>query len=247
MPLLLRDRLRAPDVEVADLVADAARAGVQRRPHRVRFVGRELDEVVAAAERAELQLPVRIDRAVVARGERLELLDAPRGAVAERSVVVAGAHRNAPLDARANRRRVGDVVARQRRLDGDHPAADVDADRRRDDRALCGQHRTDRRAFAVVAVGHHRDVLEDERHRRRVLDLLQRLGLDRLGRREEDGFLVEPVHDTQLIHGNQERILMLLIREIFFCKPGQVRPLVEKFKAMNTVSAEDGPWARRGS
>lgn len=28
---------------------------------------------------------------------------------------------------------------------------------------------------------------------------------------------------------------MLLIREVFFCKPGQVRPLVDKFKAMNKV------------
>jgi hypothetical protein len=28
---------------------------------------------------------------------------------------------------------------------------------------------------------------------------------------------------------------MLLIREVFFCKPGQVRPMVEKFKAMNVV------------
>ncbi len=28
---------------------------------------------------------------------------------------------------------------------------------------------------------------------------------------------------------------MLLIREVFFCKPGKVRPMVEKFKAMNAV------------
>jgi hypothetical protein len=28
---------------------------------------------------------------------------------------------------------------------------------------------------------------------------------------------------------------VLLIREVFFCKPGQVRPMVEKFKAMNAV------------
>src|SRR5688572_3165489 len=28
---------------------------------------------------------------------------------------------------------------------------------------------------------------------------------------------------------------MLLIREVFFCKPGQVRPLVDKFKGMNKV------------
>ena len=28
---------------------------------------------------------------------------------------------------------------------------------------------------------------------------------------------------------------MLLIREVFFCKPGQVRPMVDKCKAMNKV------------
>ncbi len=33
---------------------------------------------------------------------------------------------------------------------------------------------------------------------------------------------------------------MYLIREIFYCKPGQVRPLVEKFKAMNAVSQKLG-------
>lgn len=33
---------------------------------------------------------------------------------------------------------------------------------------------------------------------------------------------------------------MLLIREMFFCKPGQVRPMVEKFKAMNAISERLG-------
>lgn len=33
---------------------------------------------------------------------------------------------------------------------------------------------------------------------------------------------------------------MLLIREIFFCKPGQVRPMVEKFKAMNVINERLG-------
>lgn len=33
---------------------------------------------------------------------------------------------------------------------------------------------------------------------------------------------------------------MVLIRELFFCKPGQVRPMVEKFKAMNTVMTKMG-------
>ncbi len=33
---------------------------------------------------------------------------------------------------------------------------------------------------------------------------------------------------------------MYLIREIFYCKPGKVRPLVEKFTAMNRVSEKLG-------
>jgi hypothetical protein len=33
---------------------------------------------------------------------------------------------------------------------------------------------------------------------------------------------------------------MLLVREIMYCKPGKVRPMVEKFLAMNKVSAKVG-------
>ena len=33
---------------------------------------------------------------------------------------------------------------------------------------------------------------------------------------------------------------MLLVREVFFCKPGQVKPLLEKFKTMNALSAKLG-------
>ena len=33
---------------------------------------------------------------------------------------------------------------------------------------------------------------------------------------------------------------MLLVREIMYCKPGKVRPLVEKFKAMSALSAKMG-------
>ena len=33
---------------------------------------------------------------------------------------------------------------------------------------------------------------------------------------------------------------MLLIRDIFFCKPGQVRPLVDKFKAMRKFGEGKG-------
>jgi len=33
---------------------------------------------------------------------------------------------------------------------------------------------------------------------------------------------------------------MLLIRELMFCKPGKVRPLVEKFVAMNALGVKSG-------
>jgi hypothetical protein len=33
---------------------------------------------------------------------------------------------------------------------------------------------------------------------------------------------------------------MLLIREVFHCRPGKVRPLVEKFQAMNRVMTNAG-------
>ena len=33
---------------------------------------------------------------------------------------------------------------------------------------------------------------------------------------------------------------MLLVREVMFCKPGKVRPLVEKFLAMNKLGPKVG-------
>jgi hypothetical protein len=33
---------------------------------------------------------------------------------------------------------------------------------------------------------------------------------------------------------------MLLIREIMYCKPGKVRPMVDKFKAMNKLAPKAG-------
>lgn len=38
---------------------------------------------------------------------------------------------------------------------------------------------------------------------------------------------------------------MLLVREIMHCKPGKVRPMVEKFVAMNTLSRKAGMPAMR--
>jgi hypothetical protein len=38
---------------------------------------------------------------------------------------------------------------------------------------------------------------------------------------------------------------MLLIREIMYCKPGKVRPMVEKFLAMSKLQAKHGQPAMR--
>ncbi len=38
---------------------------------------------------------------------------------------------------------------------------------------------------------------------------------------------------------------MLIIREVMHCKPGKVRPLVEKFLAMNTLMKKNGMGAMR--
>ncbi len=33
---------------------------------------------------------------------------------------------------------------------------------------------------------------------------------------------------------------MYVIRDVFYCKPGKVRPMVEKFKAMNAIGVPSG-------
>ena len=53
---VVRELLRAGHVDLGELLADVARAGVEHEPDGLVGVEAELDEVVAAAERAELQL-----------------------------------------------------------------------------------------------------------------------------------------------------------------------------------------------
>jgi hypothetical protein len=38
---------------------------------------------------------------------------------------------------------------------------------------------------------------------------------------------------------------MLLIREVMYCKPGKVRPMVDKFLAMSKLMAKDGQGKMR--
>jgi hypothetical protein len=43
-----------------------------------------------------------------------------------------------------------------------------------------------------------------------------------------------------VIHSYPPERYMLLIREVFHCRPGKVRPLLEKFQAMNRIMANAG-------
>jgi hypothetical protein len=42
-----------------------------------------------------------------------------------------------------------------------------------------------------------------------------------------------------------EETVMLLIREIFYCKPGKVRPMIDKFKAMSSLMEKSGAKGMR--
>ena len=89
-------------------------------------------------------------------------------------LVVAPAHAggHGPLDAAEQRlERVGQLVLGDVELGGDHAAADVDADGRRDDGALGGDHRADGGADADVGVGHEGHVALDDGQAGRLLGL----------------------------------------------------------------------------
>ena len=196
-PPRLHRRLGDLDVRLGDLVADAPAARVQEQPDRVRLVEADLDEVVAAAQRAELQLPVAGVRRRVEAGlgcQRLELGDARLGGRDDLAVVGAGRGRHGPLDLLAQGPAVGRQVGRRElRAHGDHAAADVDADGGRHHGAERRDHRPDGGAEAQVGVGHQREVREYERHRRRRPGLLRGLLLEQARPAEQPG--------SDLLHG----------------------------------------------
>src|SRR5262249_38881275 len=147
----LGDVTRHADRGLADRLTDVARTGMQHDPHGARLIEAQLDEVVAAAERAELlEGPRRI--VLTDHIEDLELTETLVELLAglrelraahtvahrvDRYVMRREAHRHTRFDARAqSSQRVRQVVRRDRRTHGRHAATDVHADRARDDRGL---------------------------------------------------------------------------------------------------------------
>ena len=160
----------------------------------------QFDEVVATTQGSQGKAPVPVvlvGRRAGLFGQDLEYVNAFGGRGGELRVVLAGAHGDTPLDARADSRRRGNISALEGRPHSNHAAADVDADGCRDHGALGRKNGPDRRALSVVAVGHDGDVLEHERHRSRVEDLLLRRRLDRVPREEDNCLVVDRFHGIE--------------------------------------------------
>ena len=171
------------DVEVGDLVADAPAARVEEGPDPALLVQGDLDEMVARAQGPQLSPPVLVRLVVEVQpagpsGLFLQLPD-PGGGRPMHAVVVPACGEGYPfLDVFPDAPEVvGQVVPLQGGLDRDHAAADVHAHCGGNDGPLCRDAGADGCAQPEVAVGHDRDVPEDERHLRDVLDLGQSLGL----------------------------------------------------------------------
>ena len=97
----------------------------------------------------------------------------------DRPVMSVEADRNLGLDDRPDLGQIiGKLAGGQARPHGRHTAADVHADRGRADRLLHGNDRANRRALAVVHVGHDGHLLRPGQ-RRHVTELLQRGRVDR--------------------------------------------------------------------
>jgi hypothetical protein len=102
------------------------------------------------------------------------------GAVVALAAPDDAAVRHRLFDRRSDRFEIVRKIARdQRGARRHHAAADVDTDRRRDHGALGRDHRANGRADADMDVGHHRDMLEHERHLRRARELRPRAVFDR--------------------------------------------------------------------
>ena len=172
----------------ADQVAGAARAAVQHHPDRIGFVQADLDEVIAAAQRADLALQLVGTDAPMGLLDRFQARHQPglcnaRGDAVRKLTVFATtaiAHRHAALDAGAQLGQVvGQIVGTQRGAHCGHATADVHPDRGRDDGAAGRDHRAHGCTLAQVHVGHHRHPRPNKGHGGDVAQLCMRLFFQR--------------------------------------------------------------------
>ena len=171
-------------------VADAAAARMEHDPDAVGFIEADLDEMVAAAQRADLVHPLRelaerLQQLRVHLSQCLEpRFEGPRRHDQGPVIGVLGpAHRDIArnLVEDALQGAFVELPRLQRQPAGHHAAADIDPDRRRDDRPARGDHRADRRTDAEMDIRHRRHVVMDDGQRGDVGQLVARSVIDVVG------------------------------------------------------------------
>ena len=177
LTLLLGHQACGLDVRRRQLVADATAARVQHDPDPVALVQADLDEVVATAEAAELGG----DRRHLALGEvgcrarrHTQGLECGRDTLARALMTLADAGRDAIAQQAVQ---LAEVVRQlgsaEVGLCGHHAAADVDADRGRQDGVLGRHDAADGCPEAEVRVRHEADRPGQDRQTRRPERLLE--------------------------------------------------------------------------
>ena len=164
---------------------------MEHEPHLPGLIQADLDEVVAGAERAEVDVVVGLfefgqfgDEAAKARGQRFpHRVDAGGRALPGAFVAPAAAAGAAvgygAFDGEAQAvEAVGQVGGGECGAHGHHAAADVYADRGGNDGADRGDHAADGRALAQMHIGHHRQMLVDDGQAGGVDELCAGGGLD---------------------------------------------------------------------
>jgi len=174
----------------ADGVSDAAAARVEHHPGAVLLVEADLDEMVAAAKRAELVDPARLladallDAGVALQDALQPFVERLRRMSARVAILVAletDRHVAADLREHLAQGLLIQLIGGERQSPGDHAAADIDADCSGNDRLLRWNHGAHCRANTQMHVRHCRDMVMHDRQLRDVDELQPRGRFDLSG------------------------------------------------------------------
>src|SRR6185369_11811022 len=162
---------RSRNMTLGKFFADVSRTRMQHQPDVVLSIKANLDKVVSSAESSELDH--RFSLAVL--NFRMQIVErfptVPTRGLIDRFLVGVKSNRDRTLDLVAKLCHLTvENSARERRLDGHHSAADVDADRCGNNGVLGCDDRSDHRTFSEMRVWHQSDVLVNTRQSRNVAE-----------------------------------------------------------------------------
>jgi hypothetical protein len=157
----IADRLRPIEMDSANRLTHRTRSAVHHQPQTVVLVGLQLEEVIPAAERGELEDPVAATNCLEP-GIRERSFREVRG-LRDRGAPMPPPRRNRraePGKDLGGDSRIAKRVGIGVHGDGEHAAADVSADGLRVDQRRRGDDDANADLFGKVHVGHHRDVVD---------------------------------------------------------------------------------------